>query len=157
MSNYCAESEEIALKVIQSDIFEQALRAIKQMTHVDVAKEAVWMVGNIINVLTQDNIVELCMRRDETTEILTSALSSVSSPTELKVLLCSLDKMLSTRHAFDLHTERFNPVFIFQDANGIEHCVSLQSNVNHHIYEAAKKLLETHFPENGDELNAEMS
>ena len=53
MSNYCAESEDIALKVIQSDIFELALRAIKQMTHVDVAKGAVWMVGNIINVLSE--------------------------------------------------------------------------------------------------------
>ena len=93
------------------------------------------------------------MRRDETTEILTSALNSMTSPTELKVLICSLDKLLRTKDAFDLHTERFNPTFIFQDANGIEYCVALQSGVNHSIFEAAKNLLEKHFPEDDDELN----
>ena len=48
-------------------------------------------------------------------------------------------------------------MYAFQDANGIEVCVELQSSPNSDIYEASKKLLQDFFPEEDDEFNDEMS
>lgn len=149
ISNLLSDNGEFSNYFTRHEIFTAIIEIIQQRHLDDVAREALWCICNSINICDDDAKVELIKNKFMTqfTDILKQSKNNAKM---LKLVLLSLDKMLSTSSKFSSNDED-NPIYCFEMQEGVETLEDFLNLPNVQIFTLSQQILRKYFP-NGEDV-----